>query len=145
MKAESFCCGLVSNPHLSLRLIIALMKAEGLFQRKHHLGLCDGSMVCCVQGWWMQSTWLNLYVMQNGDFAPYKTSPLHVCVNTCFSQPQWIFPHREHVSVPPSLFWRRLAADSLSTKLKKLSTHSKKLKSKDQFTPLLEQQPVSVP
>jgi len=48
---------------------------------------------------------------------------------------------KEHVNVPPSLFWRRLAADSLSTKLKKLSTHSKKLKSKDQFTPLLEQQP----
>lgn len=50
---------------------------------------------------------------------------------------------REHVNVPPSLFWRRYAADTLSTKLKKLASHQKKLKAKDQFTPLLEQQPVS--
>ncbi len=53
------------------------------------------------------------------------------------------FPYREHVNVPPSLFWRRVAADSLSTKLRKLGSHPKKLKSKDQFTPILEQGPVS--
>ena len=46
------------------------------------------------------------------------------------------------MNVPPSLFWRRFAADTLSTKLKKLATHQKKVKTKDQFTPLLEQQPV---
>ena len=48
---------------------------------------------------------------------------------------------RERMNVPPSLFWKRFAQDSLSTKLKKLATQ-KKIKSKDQFTPLLDQQPV---
>ena len=54
-----------------------------------------------------------------------------------------LYDLREHVNVPSSLFWRRYATDTLSTKLKKLASHQKKLKVKDQFTPLLEQQPVS--
>lgn len=53
---------------------------------------------------------------------------------------------RETVNVPPSLFWRRMAADCLPTKLRKLTSHhSKKTKNKDSFTPLLEQQPVRCP
>ena len=46
---------------------------------------------------------------------------------------------RERLSIPPSLFWKRFTPDTLSTKLKKLSTHQKKIKSKDQFTTILEQ------
>jgi E1A-binding protein p400 len=49
---------------------------------------------------------------------------------------------KENVNVPPSLFWRRMAADSLPTKLRKLTSHhSKKTKNKDSFTPILEQHP----
>ncbi|CAI8023442.1 Helicase domino [Geodia barretti] len=49
---------------------------------------------------------------------------------------------KENVNVPPSLFWRRMAADSLPTKLRKLTSHhSKKTKNKESFTPILEQHP----
>lgn len=63
---------------------------------------------------------------------------INVCVCVCVA----ILFRRERMSVPPSLFWKRFTTDSLSTKLKKLATHQKKMKSKDQFTPLLDQQPV---
>jgi hypothetical protein len=46
---------------------------------------------------------------------------------------------RESVVLPQSLFWRRYTPDVLTTRIRKLSPQTKKVKSKaDQFTPLLE-------
>ena len=45
-------------------------------------------------------------------------------------------PARESVNVPPSLFWRHVAADSLPTKLRKLTSyHSTKAKTKTPSLP----------
>ena len=53
------------------------------------------------------------------------------------------FP-REHVPIPQSLFWRRYTPDLLTTRIRKLSPQTKKVKGKaEQFTPLLEAQVLS--
>ena len=44
-------------------------------------------------------------------------------------------------SIPQSLFWRRYTPDLLTTRIRKLSPQTKKVKGKaEQFTPLLEAQ-----
>ena len=45
------------------------------------------------------------------------------------------------MSIPQSLFWRRYTPDLLTTRIRKLSPQTKKVKGKaEQFTPLLEAQ-----
>ena len=49
--------------------------------------------------------------------------------------------NREHVSVPQSLFWRKYTPDLMSTRIRKLSPQTKKVKARaEQFTPLLDGQ-----
>lgn len=49
--------------------------------------------------------------------------------------------YREHISVPQSLFWRKYTPDLLSTRIRKLSPQTKKVKARaEQFTPLLDGQ-----